>query len=94
MEQHGPMVQWSSFQVSGPSRSFAPCGVIGHCILANLTVNHSDSENSPQTKPQLSCLRTIPVARMICWNTKLVAASLRSEEWDRRKVQQHHLYNI
>ena len=35
MEQHGPMVQWSSFQVSGPSRSLAPCGVIGHCILAN-----------------------------------------------------------
>lgn len=94
MEQHGPMVQWSSFQVSGPSRSLAPCGVIGHCILTNLTVNHSDSENSPQAKPQLSCLRTIPVARMICWNTKLVAASLRSEEWDRRKVQQHHLYNI
>ena len=97
MEQHGPMVQWSNgpmVQFSGlrAQQVFGTLWCHWPLYPGELTENHSDSENSPQAKHRLSCLRTIPVARMICWNTKLVAASLRSEEWDRKKVQQHHLY--
>lgn len=89
---NGPMVQFSGVRAQ---QVFGTLWCHWPLYPGKLTVNHSDSENSPQAKPQLSCLRTIPVARMICWNTKLVAASLISEEeWDRRKVQQHHLYNI